>query len=284
MKTLELHFPQLMPAVLRPYVICLLLLLSYNLSGCSSDDSSRANSIRVAAAANLTSVLPRLIAKYQEAKPGVVIEVAYGSSQKLYLQLNDRASFDLFLSADSTHPQLLADDELTTDSPQVYCRGRLAVWVTPQLNLNLDSQGLDSLLDDRVRRIAIGSPQLAPYGAAAKTAMERAGIHEEVQDRLVFGNNVAAAAQYAHTGTAEAAFLPLSLTQSDALSAGQIWEVPAEMYPPLHQAAVVMNHSSAREQAEAFLDFLLSPAAQDMLRDAGYQPVQSLSLETSGGQ
>lgn len=273
-----------MPAVLCPYLICLPLLLSCILSGCSSENSVRANSIRVAAAANLTSVLPRLIAKYQEAEPGAVVDVAYGSSQKLYLQLNDRAPFDLFLSADTVHPQLLANDEQTTGSPQIYCRGRLAVWITPELDLNLDSQGLASLLDDRVRRIAIGSPQLAPYGEAAKAAMERAGIYEDIQDRLVFGNNVAAAAQYAHTGAAEAAFLPLSLTQSDALSAGQIWEVPAERYPPLHQAAVVMNHSSARKQAEAFLDFLLSPAAQDMLRHAGYQPMQSLSLETSGGQ
>ena len=145
--------------------------------------------------------------------PGVEVSATYGASGTFLAQIANGAPFDLFLSADAEFPAKAVEKGLADGAAFPYAYGRLVVWVPRGTLPDLEKQGLAALAAPSVQKIAIANPDVAPYGRAARAALERAGLLDSVKDRLVMGQNVSQAAQFVESGNAQAAFLPLSLTR-----------------------------------------------------------------------
>ena len=228
--------------------------------------------IAVAAASDLQPVLPEIVARFGRAV-GAPPRVSFGSSGNFVAQIQNGAPFDVFLSADDTYvTQLVASGHADGGTTAVYASGRLALWSRSDKGLIL-SAGLTALTDGRIKRIAIANPTHAPYGRAAVDALRRAGLYDRLKDRLVLGENVAQAAQFAQTGNADVALIAVSLTLTPAMqSVGTAVEVPASAFSPIRQTAVVLTRSTQADLARGFVQFLGQPDVSLLLRRSGFGP------------
>jgi molybdate transport system substrate-binding protein len=229
----------------------------------------RAQDITVAAAADLTYCLPVIDTAFEKAFPSAHIKATFGSSGNFCTQIKNGAPFDVFLSADLQYPEALQKDGLA-GLPARYAQGRLVLWtVNPAIDV---SKGLAILGDPAVRRIAIANPDHAPYGRAAKAALQKAALWDTLQPKLVFGENIAQTAQFVQTGNAEAGFVAYSLVAAQpADRAGHSFELPADQYPPIDQAACVTKSGESKSLAKAYVDFLKGPDARKILDQYGFR-------------
>lgn len=229
--------------------------------------------LAVAAAANLKPAMDALARGFEADRPGVDVAVTTGASGAFFAQIRNGAPFDLFFSADREYPrQLVAAGLAGPGGEVVYAIGRLVVW-TPRgspVVLELERGGLRALADPAVRKIAVPNPTIAPYGRAALAALEAAGIAGAVRERFVLGQSVSQAAQFAESGAADAALVPLSLASSGELAKGRTFPVPPGTHAPLEQSAVVLGRASDPALAEAFLRHVTGPAGRDVLERHGY--------------
>ncbi|MBB6185009.1 molybdate ABC transporter substrate-binding protein [Oleiagrimonas soli] len=221
----------------------------------------------IAAAASLHDVMGRLVTSYRAAHPGARIDVVYGSSGILLTQIRQGAPFDLFFSADSGYPQQLADASGSDGPPAVYALGRLVLW---SRDLDLAHVRLADLVQPRFGRIAIANPQHAPYGLRAEQALRAAGVWSALQPRLVQGENIAQAAQFARSGNARVGLLAASLTQSPAMRHGHVAAVPDAMYRPLRQSFVVTRHGADNALAHDFAHYARSAPARALFARYGF--------------
>lgn len=235
--------------------------------------SARGATLTVAAAADLRYALDEVVAAFRERNPEVEVKVSYGSSGSLLTQIVGGAPFDLFFSADEDHARrLVQSGQAVAESLTVYAVGRLALWLPAGSALSPEA-GLAALRDGRVKRIAIANPAHAPYGQAAEAALRASGVLAEVKDRLVRAESAAQAAQFAESGNADAALLPLALALAPALErAGRHAVLPQELYPPLRQAAVVTARGRRDLAATALLRFAVAPEGRAILARWGFAP------------
>lgn len=239
-------------------------------AGCgTSGSTSAASVVTIAAAADLRFALEEVTDLVTARDPGTTLRVTYGSSGQLATQIINGAPFDVFLSADRAYVDLLVDEgysraEATFD----YGVGRLVTWYPDEAPEPADLTGL---ADPAIRTIAIANPEHAPYGRAAVAALEDAGLLEAVGSRLVLGENVAQAAEFAASGNADAAVIALSLVLAGPLAdVGQWTQVPLDSYPPLLQSGTVLTAARDPEAALAFADTLTSAAGRAVLSRYGF--------------
>jgi molybdate transport system substrate-binding protein len=245
------------------------LLLSY---GLPVQAQGSATPVVVAAAGDLRGVLEELKTRFEAKHPGILLQVSFGASGSLTAQIQQGAPFDVFLSADAGFPdQLQKAGWATTEGPFAYATGSLALWIQKGLNLDPGKDGLRALLDPRVKKIATANPQTAPYGRAGEAALRQAGLYETVQGRLVFADNIAQAAQFLQTGTAEAGLVSVSQANHPVLrQQGLVWILPGNAHPPLRQAGVILKRTAHLEQARAFKNFLVGAEGQAILAQHGF--------------
>ncbi len=263
--------------VIRLIVVCGLLVchaLGQAQRASRGDISSQAKSqppLTIAAAADLSFAFGQ-IAQLFERQTGRAVRLSFGSSGNLFMQIENGAPFDLFLSADMEYPRkLLASGRAQPGTFAHYATGRLVVWVPADSGLALEREGIRALLDPALKRIAIANPQHAPYGRAAIAALQHFGVYEKLAAKLVLGENVSQAAQFVESGNAQAGMIALSMALAPTMKdKGRYWEVPAAAYPPLEQGAVVLKNSRNRDAAQRFLDFLKSSEAADILKRNGF--------------
>jgi molybdate transport system substrate-binding protein len=219
----------------------------------------------------LSTALNEIANNYQK-QTGNRLKLAFGASGNFYSQIQNGAPFDVFLSADLEYPRKLAEAGLIDrDSLFTYAVGRLVIWVPVSSPLPLQQKGVQALLDPSVKKIAIANPEHAPYGRAAVAALKKTGLYDQVKDRLVLGENVSQAAQFVESGNADAGLVALAHALAPAMKEkGRYWEVPAEDYPELDQGAAIVSHSTHKKDAAAFLAYLKSPAALDLLKRYGF--------------
>jgi molybdate transport system substrate-binding protein len=230
---------------------------------------ARAAEISVAAAADLKFAMADLSAQFEK-QTGNKVNVTYGSSGNFFSQLQNGAPFDLFFSADIDYAQKLESAGLAEPgSLYRYAVGNLALWAPADSHLDLAS-GWKVLLDKRVQKIAIANPDHAPYGRAALAAMRKAGIYEQLKSKLVFGDNISQAAQFAQSGNAQVGIVALSLAISPGMRDGKRWDIPEDSHPPIEQAAVLMKDGKNKESARAFLDFVKTAPARATLAKYGF--------------
>ena len=228
--------------------------------------------LNVAAASDLQFVMPALAAQFEK-DTGRTARVTFGSSGNFFTQIQNGAPFDVFMSADVSYPRRLeAAGLVDPGSVYTYATGRLVLWVRSDTGLDV-SRGLALLTDGAITRIAIANPAHAPYGRAAIAAMEHAGVYAAVRDKIVFGENVSQAAQFAQSGNAGAALVARSLAVAAPMKdAGRAYEVPPEFHPPIDQAAAVLRASKQRDLAAVFLNYLKQPGARTLLATYGFAP------------
>jgi molybdate transport system substrate-binding protein len=231
--------------------------------------------LAVAAASDLQVILPAVATAF-ERTTGEKVNISFGSSGNFLAQIKNGAPFDVFLSADIEYPRELDREGLAEPGTLLpYATGSLVLWTRTGSGVDV-GRGLETLLSDRVRHIAIANPEHAPYGRAAVAALRAAGLYEKVRGKLVLGENVSQAGQFVQSGNADAGLVPLSFAHAPAASAtGQYVAVPSSLYPPIEQAAVVVRASRNKDAARAFLAFLNQPATRALFADAGFGPAPS---------
>ena len=259
-----------MPSAVKLRFIAALLLCTAARGADLPADAGRPAALSIAAAANFTPVLAELDRAFSRTEPGVAVTTATGASGSLFAQIRNGAPFDVFLSADLDFPRRLAQaGDADGASITRFATGRLVLWTT-RPGLALDSIA-GAVQDPRVRNLAIANPLTAPYGRAARQALDRLGLAAAAAPKLVTGENISQTAAFVSTGNADAGFVALSLVLAPKLKDRGHWiEVPAALYDPLDHAAVITNHGAANPEARRYLAFLLTPAARVILQRYGY--------------
>jgi molybdate transport system substrate-binding protein len=230
-----------------------------------------AEPLAIAAASDLVYCLEEVNKTLAKTHPEVVINVTTGSSGNFFAQIKNGAPFDLFLSADVQYPRDLIKAGLADEkSLTIYAVGRIALWTT---KADVDvSKGLSVITTDAVRKLAIANPDHAPYGRAAKAALEHEKIWLLLTNKVVLGENISATTQLVETGNAEAGIVALSLLLSPKLAnKGHYWEIPESLHPRLEQAAVITNKGIKHPQAQLYLDFLRSEDARRVFDRYGFR-------------
>jgi molybdate transport system substrate-binding protein len=228
--------------------------------------------LHVAVAANFAGPLQKLAPMFEHAS-GHQLLISPGSSGALYTQIRQGAPFDVFLSADTEKPQLLEQQGLTVAGSRfIYAIGTLVLWsARPEL---IDPDG-KILRGQGYKLIGIANPQTAPYGSAAQQVLTKLGVWDRLnQDhRIVLGENITQAWQFAATGNVDLSFVALSqVLGADGKIAGSSWIVPQTLYDRIDQAAVIIAASQQKDAAAAFLRWLRSdPDALSSIRAAGYR-------------
>jgi len=238
--------------------------------GAQQTPAARA-AVRVAAASDLNAAMADAIARFSATRP-IDVGVSYGSSGVFYAQLLNGAPFDVFLSADAEYPRQLAARGLAPPgSDFVYAIGRLVVWVARGSSIDVARDGLQALAAPSVAHVAIANPEHAPYGRAAVAALRWARLDEQLKPKLVFGESVAQALQFAEAGAADAAIVARALVSAPALKDRGRWaDVPPEAYPRIEQRGVVLAKAADPQAARAFRDFIVSGDGRAILEQYGF--------------
>jgi molybdate transport system substrate-binding protein len=226
--------------------------------------------VRVAAASDLKFALDEVIRQFTLEHPSVRVAPVYGSSGNFHAQLRQRAPFDLFLSADVGYARDLVSRGVAEERDLfTYAAGRLVVWVPNRSPLPIERDGLRALT--AAKRIAIGNPRHAPYGRAAESALRAAGLWQQLEHRVVIGENIAQAAQFVQSGAADAGLIAKSLAVAPAMRAsGRFQDVPADSYPELLQGGLIMPWAASREWTLRFREFLTGPRGRALLSTYGF--------------
>jgi molybdate transport system substrate-binding protein len=229
-------------------------------------------SVRIAAASDLRFALGEVVVRLRQVQPELDVQVTYGSSGTFFAQLVNGAPFDLFMSADTDYPKQLAARGLTrAGSEFTYAIGRLVVWVPAASPLDVEKNGLQVLVDPRVRHVSIANPATAPYGRAAEAAMRQAMVYDRVKPTLVLGENVAQALQFVQSGSADVAVVALSLAIAPTVTAsGRYSIVPLNLYPRLEQGGVILRAAADADAARAVRSFLIGDEGRSILKRYGF--------------
>jgi molybdate transport system substrate-binding protein len=229
-----------------------------------------ASALQVAAAADLATCIDEINRGFANSVGGAEVKSTIGSSGNFFAQIRNGAPFDVFLSADTFYPRELAKAGLADPATlMVYAHGQLMMWSTdPAIE---PGSGLKLLADRRIARIAIANPDVAPYGRAAKAALEHAGLWHVVKHKLVFGENAAQTAQFVETGNAQVGFVGSAHVKAVGnLTKGRGWLVPAGFYPVMEQGAIVTAKGRTHPLAVRYLDFLGSHDGRAILHKYGF--------------
>ena len=225
----------------------------------------------VAAAANLNPAVADVAAQFARDR-GARVQLVFGASGTLTRQIQDGAPFEMFLAADEEFPNRLTAAGLTKGPGAVYAVGRLVIFAPMGSPLTTDPRldGLARLVKTGgVTRFAIANPDVAPYGRAAEALLRARGLWDALRPRLVLGDSIAQAAQFATTGNAVGGLLAYSLVLSPGFAnRGTYAVIPQGDHPPLRQRMVLLKRAGAT--ASQFYDYLQTPAARAILRKHGF--------------
>ena len=231
--------------------------------------TAHAGEVQVAVAANFAGPMEKLAAQFQK-DTGHKAVVASGATGKFYAQIRNGAPFEVLLSADDETPaRLEAEGQVVAKSRFTYAVGRLVLW-SAKANY-VDATGA-VLKTGTFTHLAIANPKTAPYGAAAVAVIDKLGLTARLQPRLVQGENIAQAFQFASTGNAELGFVAQAQVWRDGkFTAGSGWIVPATMHAPIRQDAALLTRGAKNPAAQALLDYLRSDKAKALIRAYGYE-------------
>ena len=248
-------------------IICALLVAIFAGAGCRSETArNRSEELTVAAASNLTDAFAEIGPRFT-AKTGIRVVFSFGATADLAKQIENGAPFDVFAAADTEHvEQLETKALLTPGSCAIYARGRLVMWLPASSALK--AARIQDITAKSFERIAIPKPDVAPYGRAAVESLQALGIWSEIQGKVIYAQNVAQTKQYAATGNAEVAFIPLALVKPGE---GSFIEVGDELHRPIDQALGIVRESTKQEAARKFTAFILSVEGQELLAGKGYR-------------
>ncbi len=227
----------------------------------------------IAAAADLKFALTEVAERFEK-DTGQGVKITFGSSGTFKTQLENGAPFQMFLSADENFVFQLSDKGLTQDQGTLYAVGRIVLFAPHGAGLTADPEMndlKDALRDGRIQHFAIANPEHAPYGRAARAALQYAGLWPAIESKLVLGENAAQAMQFAASGSSQGGIVPLSLSKApEVAKLGTFALIPAEWHrnEPLRQRMVLLKN--AGETATAFYHYVQTPSAREVFIRYGF--------------
>lgn len=226
-----------------------------------------ADQILVAVAANFTPPFREIAMEFEQAT-GHQVRVVSGASGAFYAQIKNGAPFDVFFSADAERPKLLEEEGLgVKNSRFTYAVGRLVLW-SPDPSL---VKGADTLTSARITHLAIANPKTTPYGMAAIQTMQKLGVWEKLQPRIVMGENLGQAIGFIESGNAELGFVALSQILDPKLNGkGARWDVPMDLHEPIKQDVILLVKGRENPGARALMEFIGGPQARAVIEQYGY--------------
>jgi molybdate transport system substrate-binding protein len=226
----------------------------------------------VAAASNLNVALTEIVDQFARDRSGFRVEVVFGASGTLTRQILDGAPFEVFLAADEEFPNQLTAAGLTRDPGVVYASGRLVLFAPTGSPLVVDARldGLARLVGaGALTRFAIANPEVAPYGKAAEAVLQKRGLWDAMRPRLVLGDTIAQAAQFATTGNVVGGLIAYSLVLAPGFAnRGTYAVIPEADHQPLRQRMVLLSRASSL--AAEFYRYVQSETARAIFRKHGY--------------
>lgn len=245
------------------FLLLAVLAFSFACQGTRAPESS--SELTVAAASDLTPAFEE-IGRAFEASQKIKVVFVFGSTGLLTKQIENGAPFDVFAAANQTFIDQLEQKGLVVPgTKRTYARGRITLWTTSEGPLKIEK--IDDLTRPEVHRIAIANPDHAPYGQAAREALQTAGIWDAVQPKLVYGDNIRQTLQYAETGNVEVAIVALSLSVG---SKGRWVLVPENLHKPLDQGLGIIRGTKNEQAARAFSDFVNGAQGREIMKKYGF--------------
>jgi molybdate transport system substrate-binding protein len=268
----------LRPSVYRSLAAALILVSIAGLSARGQEEAAPLDehaTLTVAAAADLIPAFEEIGERF-EAETGVAVDFTFGSTGQLTQQIIAGAPVDVFAAANEAYIDQLDEQGLILpETKALYGQGRIVLWTLPDANPEITE--ISQLADPEIGRIAIANPDHAPYGVAAREAMQTAGIWERVQEKLVMGENISDTLRLAQTGNVDVAIVALSLS---LVSDGEWTLVDAAMHEPIDQALAVIADTAHEPEARAFAAFVNSDTGRDVMRRYGFVlPGEDLDLD-----
>src|SRR5688572_15563167 len=247
------------------FAVLALLFASLACRGTRTPESASPAELTVAAASDLTPAFEEMGREFESNHQTKVVFV-FGSTGLLTRQIENGAPFDLFAAANVAYiDQLEQKGLIVPGTKRIYARGRITMWTSVDSALKIEK--IEDLTGPDVHRIAIANPDHAPYGQAARQALETARIWPVVQPRLVYGDNIRQTLQFAETGNVDVAIVALSLSVQ---SKGRWVLVPEEMHKPLDQGLGVIKGTENEQAARAFSDFVNGPRGREIMGKFGF--------------
>ena len=244
-------------------VVCAALL-----AGCARDTAyefRQRGVVVVSAASDLTPAFQEIGGLFEQ-QDGTKVTFNFGSTGQLAQQIEQGAPVDLFAAANVSFIEGLEKQGLIIpDTKALYAQGRITLWTRDDNTLKLER--VEDLARPEFRKVAIANPEHAPYGVAAREALQAAGVWEPVSQKLVYGENVSQTLQYAESGNVDAAVVALSLSTQ---SRGRWVLIPAELHKPLNQALAVVKGTKHEQEARRFAAFVNSAQGRGVMRRYGF--------------
>lgn len=243
--------------------------LSLALAACLATHASLADEVQVAVAANFTAPI-QAIAKDFEKDTGHKLVASFGATGQFYAQIKNGAPFEVFLAADDSTPAKLEQEKATVPGSRfTYAIGKLALWSAK--DGYVDAKG-EVLKQGGFQHLSIANPKTAPYGLAATQVLDKLGLKDKLAGKIVEGQNIGQAYQFVSSGNAELGFVALSQIYKDGkVTAGSAWIVPADLYEPIRQDAVILEKGKDNAAAKALVDYLKGPKAAAVIKAYGYE-------------
>lgn len=229
---------------------------------------AHADEISVAVAANFTAPM-KLIAAEFERDSGHKLVTSFGSTGKFYAQIKNGAPFEVLLTADDETPdKLMKEGAAVSGSAFTYAIGKLVLWsAKPGL---VDGAGAVLKRGD-FAHLSLAEPKLAPYGAAGVEAMKALRVYEAIQPKIVTAENITQAYQFISSGNAELGFVALSQVLKDGKIDGSSWLVPANLYSPIRQDAVILEKGRGKPAVDALMKYIRGDKAKAIIKSFGYE-------------
>ena len=231
--------------------------------------SAFAEEAQIAVASNFTAPMKAIIQVFEE-DTDHKIKVSYGSTGKLYAQINNGAPFEALLAADQERPALLEEEGVgVPGSGFTYAIGTLVLW---SADADKVEDGPALLKSGDFNKLSLANPKLAPYGEASIETLEALGLKKTIEPKLVMGENIAQTYQFVDTGNADIGFVALSqVMEGGEIVKGSGWIVPAEMHTPIRQDAVILNSGKDNTAVTELFAYLKGEKARAIIHDFGYE-------------
>jgi molybdate transport system substrate-binding protein len=231
--------------------------------------AAHAGEANVAVAANFAEPIKAIAAVLQKTT-GHTLGVTVGATGKFYVQIQNGAPFDVFLSADTQTPAKLEQEGLAQPGSRfTYATGKLVLWSASATRVDNTGQVLKSA---NLGQVAYANPKIAPYGTAAVQVMEKLGLTVALTPKLVQGESIGQTYTFAATANADVGFVALSqVLEGGRLRDGSMWVIPPNLYDPIRQDAVLLKRGAGNEAALALVQLLKSPNIKVLIRSYGYE-------------
>ena len=229
-----------------------------------------AGNINIAVAANVSYAIDTLKKEFNKIYPNTKVRITLGGSGKLTAQIKNGAPYDIFMSANMRYPNSLYQDKIAIFKPIIYAQGSLAYLSNKKQDF---SEGINLILNKKIKKIAIANPKTAPYGEATVEAIKNAKLYDKVVNKFIYGETISQTVSYTIIA-ADIGFIAKSALYSPTMSKFKKninWqELNPKLYTPINQGIVLLKNGKENKEAKAFYNFILSKKAKKIFSEFGY--------------